>query len=298
MAKRLLLASPRGFCKGVERAIKILEQAIATENTIIYVFKEIVHNTMVVKHFESLGVVFVNEIDDIPFGSVVVLSAHGVAPSVRQKAKERELKVIDATCPLVTKVHNEAILYKEQGYTIFLIGHKNHDEVVGILGEAPDNIQVICHSSEIEKIKIENKSNISWLSQTTMNDEETQRLVNLLRLKYPTLQDPPSSDICYATKNRQLAVKNIAKDCDLFIIVGSENSSNANRLVEVALLSGAKQSMRIETPDDLDEIDFSLISTIGISSGASVPNEQLSSIINHLNNICEIHIEEINSATE
>jgi 4-hydroxy-3-methylbut-2-enyl diphosphate reductase len=285
MEKRILKASPRGFCKGVERGIKILEDTIRQEKGTVYVRKEIVHNTALVDHFKSLGAVFADEIDEIPNDSVVIFSTHGVAPSVREKAAEKNLKVIDATCPLVTKIHEEAIKFKNQGYTIILIGIPGHPEVIGTAAEAPDNIRVIRDERDFDNLTGIDGSRVAWLSQTTLNFSVTKHIAERLREKFPLLQDPPQSCICYATRNRQAAVKFIADKCDLFIVVGSEKSSNTQRLAEVASESGAKQAFRIDTPEELHGVDFSAVFTIGISSGVSVADNQLRDVIAYLEGI-------------
>ena len=293
MQKRILKASPRGFCYGVNNAVNMLRDTLSRESGTVYVRKEIVHNTVLLERFRTLGAVFVDEIDEIPAGGVVVFSAHGVPPHVREQAKERNLRVVDATCPLVTKVHNEAIRLREQGYTIILIGEEDHKEVIGVFGEAPDNTHIIRSETDIDKLTGIDGARVAWLSQTTLNVDETQKTVECLRKKYPAIIGPPESDICYATKERQLAVKNIANECDLFIVAGSENSSNTNRLAEVALMAGASDVVRIDMPEELDGRDFSSVGTIGITSGVSVENDQLESIIAYLKEIGYTHIEEI-----
>jgi 4-hydroxy-3-methylbut-2-enyl diphosphate reductase len=280
--KRLLLASPRGFCMGVERAIKMLEDTINRENGTIYVRKEIVHNDALVEHFKSLGVVIVDEVDDVPEGCVVVFSAHGVAPSVREKAKSRNLKVVDTTCPLVTKVHNEAIRFKEQDYTIILIGETGHKEMIGVIGEAPDNIRFINSEKDFDSLGGIDGTRVAWLSQTTLNVDDTQKIVEKLRGIFPLIQGPPKSDICYATRNRQLAVKNIASECNLFVVIGSPNSSNTKRLAEVATEAGANNVVQIDEPEELLNMDFSSIITIGVTCGVSVADEQWLRIIKYL----------------
>jgi 4-hydroxy-3-methylbut-2-enyl diphosphate reductase len=292
MEKRILLASPRGFCMGVERAIKMLEDTISHESGTIYVRKEIVHNVALVEHFKALGVVIVDEVDDVPEGCIVVFSAHGVAPSVRENAKVRNLKVVDTTCPLVTKVHNEAIRFKEQGYTIILIGEAGHKEMIGVMGEAPDNIRFIQSEKDIDNLTGIDGSRVAWLSQTTLNVDETLKIVEKLRERYPLIQDPPKSDICYATRNRQLAVKNIANECDLFIVVGSKTSSNTKRLAEVASESETTKVIRIDEPEELIGVDFSSFQTVGVSSGVSVTNEQFMRVIVYLQKIGYTYVEE------
>jgi len=294
--KRIIIkAFPRGFCSGVKRGIEILEDTIKREEGTVYVRREIVHNTLLVNHFKSLGAVFVEEIDEIQDGSVVVFSTHGVAPSVRKKAMEKNLKIIDATCPLVTKVHNEAIKFKNQGYTIVLIGIPDHPEVIGTAGEAPDNIIVIRDERDFYKLDGIDGSRIAWLSQTTLNADETKKTAERLREKFPLLHDPLQDSICYATKERQLAVRNIAGKCDLFITVGSKNSSNSQRLADVALESGAKQSILVDAPEELNDIDFSSANIIGISSGVSVTEDQLTGVITYLEKIGYNNSEEVKS---
>lgn len=275
MEKKYLLASKRGFCRGVESAIRMLEETIRQESGTIYVRREIVHNEALVEHFKSLGVIIVDEVDDVPEGSVVVFSAHGVAPSVRETAKIRRLKVVDTTCPLVTKVHNEAIRFREKGYAIILIGVVGHKEVIGVTGEAPDNIHVVQSEKDVDNLIGIDGSRVAWLSQTTLNVDETMKIVERLQEKYPLIQGPPKSDICDATRERQQAVREIAKKCDLFIVVGSKTSSNTKRLAEVASESEKTKVVRIDEPEELVSVDFSSIQMIGITSGVSVAEEQL-----------------------
>jgi 4-hydroxy-3-methylbut-2-enyl diphosphate reductase len=277
---------------GVNQAIKMLEETISQESGTIYVRKEIVHNVALVEHFKSLGAVIVDEVDDVPEGCAVVFSAHGVSPSVREKANDRNLKVIDTTCPLVTKVHNEAIRFAEQGYAIILIGETGHKEVTGVMGEAPDNIRFIHDEKDIDGLAGINSSKVAWLSQTTLNVDETQKIVKHLREKFPLIQGPPKSDICYATRNRQLAVRNIASECDLFVIIGSKNSSNTKRLAEVARETDALEVMQIDEPEELDYLDFALLSTIGVTSGVSVENNQLERVVSYLRKKGYTHVEE------
>jgi len=298
MDKRILLSSPRGFCRGVERAVRMLEEALKQEQGTIYVRKEIVHNLALSAHFRSLGAVIVDEVDDVPEGGVVVFSAHGVAPSVREKARSRNLRVIDTTCPLVTKVHNEAVRLKNDGYSIILIGEIGHKEVIGVTGEAPDCIQVIQTEADLDNLGELNAPLVAWLSQTTLNVDDTRRIVEKLRDRYPYIQGPPKSDICYATKNRQLAVRNIAAECDLFIVVGSKTSSNTRRLAEVASESKHTTVIRIDEPHELDNVDFSNIKTIGVTSGVSVTDEQLCRVITYLKKLGYNNIEERTAITE
>jgi len=290
--KRALLVSPRGFCFGVERGIKILDDTLAHGQGTVYVRKEIVHNTVLVDHYKSLGVAFVDELDEIPEGSVAVFSTHGVAPSVRDEATRKNLTVVDATCPLVTKVHNEAVRFKEQGASIILVGDAAHPEVIGIMAEAPGNIHLVRYESDIGLLEGVDEKNVAWISQTTLNFDETEKIVERLREKYPLLQDPPQSDICYATRNRQLAVRNVASECDLFIAVGSEKSNNTNKLAEVALEAGARKAIRVDKPEELSGVDLSSIVTIGITSGVSVTEKQLEGVVAYLEGLGYLRKEE------
>lgn len=278
MEKRILVANPHGFCRGVAKAISMLGETLEQEGKAgktVYVRKEIVHNAALVEDFKAKGAVIVNEVDEVPEGGVVVFSAHGVAPVVRAKALARNLHVVDTTCDLVTRVHEAAVRYADKGYTIILIGEPGHKEMVGVIGEAPDNIRFIHNELDIDSLSDIDASPLVWLSQTTLNVDETKKIVECLRKRFPTLEDPSDDCICYATKNHQLAVKSIASECDLFVIVGSQNSSNTRRLVEVAVESGAEHAVRIDEPDELGSIDFSNIYTVGITSGVSVTEEQL-----------------------
>lgn len=241
--KRVLLAEPRGYCAGVDRAVETVERALEKHGAPVYVRHEIVHNKHVVETLAKAGAVFVDETDEVPEGAIVVFSAHGVAPTVHETAAARSLQVIDATCPLVTKVHNEAKRFARDDYDILLIGHEGHEEVVGTAGEAPDHVQVVDNPDAVDKVTVRDPNKVIWLSQTTLSVDETMETVRRLREKFPTLQDPPSDDICYATQNRQVAVKAMAPECELVIVVGSRNSSNSVRLVEVAL--GAARRRRI-----------------------------------------------------
>lgn len=269
--KKVLLAAPRGYCAGVDRAVIAVEKALDHYGAPVYVRKQIVHNQFVVETLERRGAVFVEEVDEIPEGAVTIFSAHGVSPAVVNAAQERNLHTIDATCPLVTKVHKEVQRFDREGYDILLIGHDGHEEVEGTAGEAPDAVQLIDGDEDIENVKVRDPEKVIWLSQTTLSVDETMETVNKLRKKLPTLQNPPSDDICYATQNRQVAIKKIGAQSDLVIVVGSDNSSNTVRLVEVALDAGAKAAYRVEDERDLKDEWFEGVSTIGVSSGASVP---------------------------
>ncbi|MDR1295576.1 MAG: 4-hydroxy-3-methylbut-2-enyl diphosphate reductase, partial [Bifidobacteriaceae bacterium] len=237
--RRLLVAAPRGYCAGVDRAVACVEKALELYGPPVYVRGQIVHNTHVVARLAALGAVFVRDTDEVPPGSRIVFSAHGVSPEVRRRAADRELITVDATCPLVNKVHREAVRYASEGYSIVLIGHAGHEEVEGTAGQAPDRIQVLGTADEVDRIDLPDPAKAVWLSQTTLSVDETAATVRRLRQRFPLLADPPSDDICYATQNRQSAVKNIAAQCDVVIVVGSANSSNSVRLVEVARQAGA-----------------------------------------------------------
>jgi 4-hydroxy-3-methylbut-2-enyl diphosphate reductase len=269
--KRVLLARPRGYCAGVDRAVQTVEHALEHFGAPVYVRKQIVHNLHVVQALEKRGAIFVEENDEVPEGSIVVFSAHGVAPEVHDQAAARNLKTIDATCPLVTKVHHEVRRFAKDDYDILLIGHEGHEEVVGTSGEAPRNITLVDGPESVGQVEVRDPAKVVWLSQTTLSVDETMQTVDALREKFPLLQSPPSDDICYATQNRQAAVKTIAPQVDLFLVVGSSNSSNSVRMVEVALASGAKAAHLVENADAIDPAWLEGVSTVGLSSGASVP---------------------------
>lgn len=280
--KRVLLAEPRGYCAGVDRAVETVELALERHGAPVYVRHEIVHNRHVVETLAKRGAVFVAETDEVPEGSIVVFSAHGVAPTVRESAAERELQVIDATCPLVTKVHNEAKRFAGEDYDILLIGHEGHEEVVGTAGEAPDHVQLVDGPDGVDRVTVRDPSKVIWLSQTTLSVDETMETVARLRERFPTLQDPPSDDICYATQNRQAAVKAMAPECDLVIVVGSRNSSNSVRLVEVALGAGAGAAHLVDYAEDLDPSWLAGVTTVGVTSGASVPEILVTGVLERL----------------
>jgi 4-hydroxy-3-methylbut-2-enyl diphosphate reductase len=281
-SKRVLLAQPRGYCAGVERAVDTVEKALEVHGAPVYVRKQIVHNKHVVADLEAKGAIFVEEAEEVPEGSIVVLSAHGVAPSVYAEADQRRLKTIDATCPLVTKVHHEARRYAAQDLEILLIGHSNHEEVVGTTGEAPDRVTVVDGPEAAATVKVKDPNRIAWLSQTTLSVDETLETVRALRARFPNLIDPPSDDICYATQNRQGAVKKIAAMSDLVIVVGSRNSSNSVRLVEVALDCGARAAHLVDDAAEIDESWLDGVDTVGVSSGASVPESLVTGVLSWL----------------
>jgi 4-hydroxy-3-methylbut-2-en-1-yl diphosphate reductase len=279
--RRVLLAKPRGYCAGVDRAVQTVEMALERYGTPVYVRKQIVHNLHVVRSLEKRGAVFVDENADIPPGSVVVFSAHGIAPDVRADAEQRGLQVIDATCPLVTKVHNEARRFAAQDYDILLIGHEGHEEVIGTAGEAPARVRLVDGPEGAVSVDVRDPAKVVWLSQTTLSVDETTETVAALRDRFPTLLDPPSDDICYATQNRQLAVKEIAAQSELVLVVGSRNSSNSVRLVEVAKDSGAAAHL-VDDASEIDELWLDGATTVGVTSGASVPEELVDGVLGWL----------------
>ena len=270
-SKKVLLAAPRGYCAGVDRAVVTVTKAIDLYGAPVYVRKQIVHNIHVVQTLEARGAIFVDETDEVPEGATVIFSAHGVSPAVHEQAAARSLKTIDATCPLVTKVHHEVRRFASEDYQILLIGHEGHEEVEGTAGEAPDNVLLIDGLDDVRNVVVKDESKLIWLSQTTLSVDETMQTVDALKKRFPLLHAPPSDDICYATQNRQLAVKEIAPNCDLLIVVGSTNSSNSVRLVEVALESGTKASYLIDYASQVKDEWFEGVTTVGVTSGASVP---------------------------
>jgi 4-hydroxy-3-methylbut-2-enyl diphosphate reductase len=277
--KRVLLAAPRGYCAGVDRAVVTVEKALELYGAPVYVRKQIVHNKHVVKGLENKGAIFVEETEEVPEGATVVFSAHGVAPTVHTEAAGRQLKTIDATCPLVTKVHLEARRFAKDDFDILLIGHEGHEEVVGTTGQAPDNIHLVDGADEAAQVQVRDPSRVAYLSQTTLSVDETNVTVDALRERFPLLQGPPSADICYATQNRQTAIKMVASDSQLVLVVGSRNSSNSVRLVEVALGAGATAAYLVDDasevlPEWLDGVD-----TVGVTSGASVPDDLVEGVL-------------------
>ncbi len=279
---QVLLADPRGYCAGVDRAVITVEKALDLYGAPVYVRKQIVHNKHVVNNLAERGAIFVEELDEVPEGATVVFSAPGVSPMVHAEAADRQLKTIDATCPLVTKVHHEARRFAQEGKQILLIGHEGHEEVEGTAGEAPDHITLVEHPDDVDALEFPEGTALSWLSQTTLSVDETMETVRRLREKFPQLEDPPSDDICYATQNRQVAVKEIAQDADLVIVVGSANSSNSVRLVEVALEAGAAASYRIDDISEIDDAWLEGVSTVGVTSGASVPDDLVQDVLAYL----------------
>ncbi len=278
----MVVAAPRGYCAGVDRAVITVEKALDTYGPPIYVRKQIVHNRHVVENLEARGAIFVEELDAVPTGATVVFSAHGVSPAVHAEAKDRGLKAIDATCPLVTKVHHEAKRFARDDIDILLIGHAGHEEVEGTTGEAPEHITLVQSPTDVDGVEVRDPSRVAWLSQTTLSVDETLETVSRLRQKFPLLINPPSDDICYATQNRQLAIKQIAQHSDLVIVVGSANSSNSVRLVEVALEVGAKASYRVDNATEVDEAWLEGVRNVGVTSGASVPDDLVQGVLDFL----------------
>nr|WP_245886355.1 4-hydroxy-3-methylbut-2-enyl diphosphate reductase [Kineococcus xinjiangensis] len=295
---RVLLAAPRGYCAGVDRAVVAVEQALELYGAPVYVRKEIVHNKHVVQTLQERGAVFVGETDEVPEGETVVFSAHGVSPAVHAQAAARSLKTIDATCPLVTKVHKEAVRFAADDYDILLVGHAGHEEVEGTAGEAPEHIQLVDGPGSVDAVQVRDPEKVVWLSQTTLSVDETMETVRRLRERFPSLQDPPSDDICYATQNRQVAVKKIAPEADLVIVVGSANSSNSVRLVEVALEAGAGASYRVDNFREIDEAWLAGVRTVGVTSGASVPEILVREVLEWLAARGYGDVEEVTTAQE
>ncbi|HZA74708.1 MAG TPA: 4-hydroxy-3-methylbut-2-enyl diphosphate reductase [Propionibacteriaceae bacterium] len=280
--RQVVLAAPRGYCAGVDRAVITVEKALAAYGAPVYVRKQIVHNRHVVEDLEARGAIFVDELDQVPPGARVVFSAHGVSPAVQVEARQRGLKTIDATCPLVTKVHQEAKRFARDDREILLIGHAGHEEVEGTTGEAPEHITLVQSPEDVDRLEVKDPSRLAWLSQTTLSVDETLDTVNRLRQRFPLLMDPPSDDICYATSNRQLAVKQIAASSDLMIVVGSANSSNSVRLVEVALEAGARTAYRVDNAGEIDPAWLDGVNSVGVTSGASVPEHLVQGVLEYL----------------
>ena len=296
--RKILLAAPRGYCAGVDRAVVTVEKALDLYGAPVYVRKQIVHNKHVVETLEKRGAIFVDEVEEVPEGSTVVFSAHGVAPEVHTQAAERQLKTLDATCPLVTKVHSEAKRFASEGYDIILIGHDGHEEVVGTMGEAPGAITLVEDPASAADLEVESPDKLVWLSQTTLSVDETIETVNTLQGRFPDLMSPPSDDICYATQNRQVAVKEIARDSDVVIVVGSGNSSNSVRLVEVALDAGAGSAYRVDSAQEIDPAWFDGATTVGVTSGASVPDVLVNDVLDSLKELGFGTVEHVTTAEE
>ncbi len=278
MAKKIILLTPRGFCAGVVRAIDVVKIALDLYGAPIYVRKEIVHNRHVVEELRRAGAIFVEELEEVPVGARVIFSAHGVSPAVREEAKERNLQVIDATCPLVTKVHLEAVQFSKKGYTIVLIGHKDHDEVIGTLGEAPESTVLVSSEEDVDRLEVKDPERVSYITQTTLSLEETKDIVARLKERFPKIQGPKAQDICYATENRQLAVKAVVPLCQLLLVVGSQNSSNSRRLVEVCEKMGVA-SYLIDDLSEVKEAWLDGIETVAVTAGASAPENLVEELI-------------------
>ncbi len=298
MSKRVLLAAPRGYCAGVDRAVITVEKSLELYGAPIYVRKEIVHNKHVVQTLEKRGVIFVNETDEIPEGATVVFSAHGVSPAVHEEAARRNLKTIDATCPLVTKVHNEVKRFADDETEILLIGHNGHEEVEGTAGEAPDKVRVVDGLDEARTIQPTPGKKLVWLTQTTLSVDETMQSVAILKERFPEIANPPSDDICYATQNRQEAIKAIAPQADLVIVVGSTNSSNSVRLVEVALEYGAQAAYLVDYAAEVKDEWFENVDIIGVTSGASVPEILVDDLLKNLASRGYGDVEEVRATEE
>ena len=276
--EKVILAAPRGYCAGVDRAVQTVERALDNHGAPIYVRKEIVHNKHVVEQLSARGAIFVEEETEVPEGEIVVFSAHGVSPAVHERSAQRQLRTIDATCPLVTKVHVEARKFAAEGYTIIMVGHEGHEEVEGTMGEAPDSIVLVQTVDEVDELEIEDPDHVALITQTTLSVDETAEIIAALREKFPNITSPKSDDICYATTNRQLAVKQLARECDLVLVIGSKNSSNSNRLVDVTRELGTASHL-IDKAAEVDEEWLEGVDTVGITSGASAPEELVEELV-------------------
>jgi 4-hydroxy-3-methylbut-2-enyl diphosphate reductase len=296
--RKVLLAAPRGYCAGVDRAVVTVEKALDLYGAPVYVRKQIVHNKHVVETLEERGAIFVDEVAEVPEGATVVFSAHGVAPEVHQQAADRKLKTIDATCPLVTKVHSEAKRFASEGFDIVLIGHDGHEEVVGTMGEAPESITLVEDLDAAREVEVKDPDRLVWLSQTTLSVDETLETVDVLKGRFPNLVSPPSDDICYATQNRQVAIKEVAQGSDVVIVVGSGNSSNSVRLVEVALEAGAGSAYRVDAASEIDPVWLENATTVGVTSGASVPEILVEEVLAYLAERGFGTVEEVQTAEE
>ncbi len=296
--KRVLVARPRGYCAGVDRAVLTVERALELNGAPVYVRKQIVHNLHVVRDLEAKGAIFVEETDEVPVGAMVVFSAHGIAPTVHAEAAARKLRTIDATCPLVTKVHQEARRFAREGFDIVLVGHEGHEEVVGTTGQAPERTHLVDGPEEAAAVTVRDPERVVWLSQTTLSVDEAMRTVNALKERFPALTSPPSDDICYATQNRQVAVKAIAGECDLVLCIGSRNSSNSVRLVEVALDSGAGAAHLVDDASEIDAGWLDGVTTVGVTSGASAPEALVEGVLGYLAAAGYSDVQEVSTAEE
>ena len=278
---KIILAAPRGFCAGVNMAIECLDLSIKTLGPPVYVYHEIVHNKYVVETFQGKGAIFVDSLEDVPFGSNLLFSAHGISPQIREQARERDLYAIDATCPLVTKVHLEAVRYAKEGFTILLIGHEGHDEVIGTMGEAPTSMILVENEEDVDRIQVADESKVAYLTQTTLSVDDANRIIDKIRERFPEVKSPPKGDICYATQNRQEAVRIIADDVQLVLVVGSQNSSNSQRLKEIAIEQG-KRAYLIDGVEDIDDQWFDSVETLMITAGASAPENLVQDCIEYI----------------
>jgi 4-hydroxy-3-methylbut-2-enyl diphosphate reductase len=295
--KRIILAAPRGYCAGVDRAVQTVEKALELHGPPVYVRKEIVHNKHVVQKLAERGAIFVEEETEVPEGELVVFSAHGVAPAVHENSALRRLRTIDATCPLVTKVHVEARKFAEQGYTIVLIGHQGHEEVEGTTGEAPEHIVLVETVADVDALEIDDPDHVAFITQTTLSVDETSEIIARLRQRFPNITSPKSDDICYATTNRQIAVKQLAAQCELVLVIGSTNSSNSNRLVEVAREHGAASHL-IDNATQVDETWLDGVETVGITSGASAPEELVAELVDFFRERGATEVSELRAVDE
>ena len=287
---KIILAAPRGFCAGVNMAIECLDLSIKTLGPPVYVYHEIVHNKYVVETFQGKGAVFVDCLEDVPVGSNLLFSAHGISPQIREQARQRELYAIDATCPLVTKVHLEAVRYAKQGYTILLIGHEGHDEVIGTMGEAPEAMILVESEDAVDRLEVADDSKVAYLTQTTLSVDDANRIIARIRQRFPQVAAPPKGDICYATQNRQEAVRIIADDVQLVLVVGSQNSSNSQRLKEIAIEQG-KAAYLIDGVEDIDDAWFDSVETLMITAGASAPENLVQDCVNYIQSHFDAEVE-------
>ena len=294
---KIFLAKPHGFCAGVVRAIDVVELALSIYRPPVYVRKEIVHNKHVVDDLKAKGAIFVDELSQAPDGATMIFSAHGISPAVRSEASQRGFRVIDATCPLVTKVHLEAIKYARQGHTIILVGHQDHDEVSGTMGEAPGAIRLVSTVDDVEALDVPDLNRVSYITQTTLSMDDTREIVIALKNKFPTITGPASSDICYATQNRQEAVKELAEEAEIVLVIGSKNSSNSNRLCEVASVAGARPYL-IDDAGDIDPTWFQGVENIGITAGASTPEFLVNRVIEYFKGLNDVEFVEVETRRE
>ncbi|MEW6283091.1 MAG: 4-hydroxy-3-methylbut-2-enyl diphosphate reductase [Candidatus Eremiobacterota bacterium] len=294
---KVLLANPRGFCAGVDRAIDVVEIALQTYGAPVYVRHEIVHNDLVCDELREKGAVFVDDLSEVPEGSLLIFSAHGVSPAVRTEAEERKLKVLDATCPLVTKVHLEAVRFARKGYSIVLVGHRGHVEVEGTMGEAPESITLVESPEDVANLELKNPDKIIYLTQTTLSVDDANVVIEALKQRFPHIEAPPTEDICYATTNRQAAVKQMASDCDMILVIGSPTSSNSNRLVEVAIHHGCRSQL-INDASQMNQVQLEGVSTLGITAGASAPESLVQEVLKWLHDHHPVEQQDYNVVQE